>query len=376
MDKRFHRIALTAGLLTTAVLIVVALSSFLGQRSGGTGGRTVVDLAGRTVAVPGNVERLIALGPGALRLVTYLGAADRIVGIEDFEKRMARDLYVRPYASVLDESFFQLPVVGTGGPGVLPDSETLLLCRPDLIVAVNMDPAQLDNIHARTGVPVVGLSYGELGVWRDEARQSLTLLGKVLGKSERASAINQYVASLEGELKQRTAHLNEEDSPSAYFGGISYKGAQGLTSTEAGYPPARLAGVGNLADGLGKTGHFLIDKEQILVWNPEFIFVDTGSRPILDADFENNRGFYRLLKAVNTGRVFSVLPYNYYNTNIELALINAYFVGKSVYPDRFDDVNMEDKAGEIMATFLGVRPDQEIPAYRSLRFPQTGPLDW
>jgi hypothetical protein len=66
----------------------------------------------------------------------------------------------------------------------------------------------------------------------------------------------------------------------------------------------------------------------------------------------------------------------YYNTNIELALLNAYFVGKSLYPDRFKDINMEEKAGEIMKTFLGIRPDREIPAYRKLRFPEAGPVEW
>ena len=376
MNERRRRVTLIAAILVVIVLAVIALSSFLSSRPGTTAGRTVTDLAGRQVAIPNRVERLVALGPGALRLVAYLGATDRIVGIEDFEKRMARDPYVRPYASTLGEEFLGLPVVGAGGPGALPDPEKILMCRPDLIVAVSIDPAQLDNIQAKTGAPAVYLSYGALGVWREEARRSLSLLGEVLGRSERAAALNGYVASLENDLKKRTADIDEKNRPSAYFGGLSYKGSHGLASTEGGYPPARMAGARNLADGLGKTGHFFVDKEQILVWNPDFIFVDAGSRPVLDRDFEKNRDFYRLLKAAKSGRTLSLLPYNYYNTNIELALLNAYFVGKSLYPDRFKDISLEDKAGEIMETFLGIRPDREIPAYRKLRFPVTGPVGW
>jgi iron complex transport system substrate-binding protein len=250
------------------------------------------------------------------------------------------------------------------------------MCRPDLIVAVSIDPAQLDNIQAKTGVPAVYLSYGELGVWREEARRSLSLLGDVLGRRERAAALNKYVTSLEEDLRKRTADIDEENRPSAYFGGISYKGSHGLTSTEGGYPPARMAGARNLADELGKSGHFFVDKEQILVWNPDFIFVDAGSRLILDQDFQENRDFYRLLKAAGSGRTFSLLPYNYYNTNIELALLNAYSIGKSLYPDRFAGIRMEEKAAEIMQTFLGIRPDQEMPACRTLRFPETGPIEW
>ena len=338
--------------------------------------RTVRDLAGREVAVPREVNRLVALGPGALRLVVYLGAADRIVGIEDFERRMARDLYVRPYASALDDALLSLPIVGTGGPGALPDPERLLLCRPELIVAVGLDPSQLDNIQAKTGVPVVCLSYGQLGVWRGEAQQSLSLLGEFLGTSERAAALNEYVESLEQDLRKRTADIDEKDKPSAYFGGISHKGAQGLASTEAGYPPARMAGVRNLADGLGKAGHFIVDREQIILWDPDFIFVDAASRLILDQDFEHNRQFYRLLSSSASGNVLSLLPYNYYNTNIELALLNAYFVGKSAYPDRFSDIDVEDKASEIIRMFVGIAPDQELPACRPVHFPPDSPVQW
>ncbi len=373
MHRRMRRSAILVGLLT---LLAVFSSCRRSDGPAESQGRAVTDLAGRSVAVPDKVQRLVALGPGAMRLVAYLGAADRVVGIEEFERRMSRDVYERPYASTLSEAFRELPVVGAGGPGVLPDFEQLLMCRPDLIVAVSMEPSQLDNIQAKTGVPAVYLSYGALGVWRDEARRSLALLGELLGEGQRAAAINAYLAAAEEDLKERTETLEASERPAAYFGGISYKGAHGLTSTEAGYPPARLARVRNLADSLETTGHFFIDKEQILLWNPDFIFIDTGSRSILDDDFQKNGEFYRLLKAAESGQVFSVLPYNYYNTNIELALLNAYFIGKCVYPEQFSDVDIEEKAREIMAVFLGVRPEQEIPAYRTLRFPATGPVEW
>jgi len=376
MSRRSYRVfAVAAGLVAVSIVVTIALFVFPHARQR-RAGRTVTDLAGRKVTVPREVKRLIALGPGSLRLVVYLGVLDRIVGIEDFEKRMTRDLYVRPYASKLSKKLLSLPVVGSGGPGALPDPEKVLMCRPDVIVAVGIDPALLANIQAKTGVPTVYLSYGALGVWREEAQRSLSLLGEILGKKERATRLNDYVASLEKDLRARTAGIEEKNRPSAYFGGISYKGAHGLTSTEGGYPPGRMVGARNLADGLGRRGHFFVDREKILVWNPDFIFVDAGSRLILDQDFEKSRGFYRLLRASSSDRTLSLLPYNYYNTNIELALLNAYFIGKSLYPDRFEDISMEGKSREIMETFLDIRPDREIPAFRTLRFPARGSIEW
>jgi len=376
MKERGRRIVMIAVLPVAIILVAIVLWFFPGTRKLSVKGRTVTDLAGRKVTVPNKIERLIALGPGSLRLVAYLNAMNRIVGIENFEKRMEANIYVRPYASAFDDKFLNLPVVGTGGPGAIPDPENLLMCHPDLIVAVGIEPAQLENLQAKTGVPVAYLSYGELGVWREEARRSLSLLGEILGTTERASRLNEYISSLEEDLKRRTSDIGEEKKPSAYFGGISYKGSHGLTSTQGEYPPAIMVGARNLADELHKSGHFFVDKEQILAWNPDFIFADAGSRLILNQDFEDNRDFYRLLKAADSGRMLSLLPYNYYNTNMELALLNAYFIGKSLYPEKFEDIEMKDKADEIMEMFLGIQPDAEIPPYRALHFPETGPVEW
>ncbi|MBN1774269.1 MAG: iron ABC transporter substrate-binding protein [Deltaproteobacteria bacterium] len=370
------RVASARSLRFAAVLALVAsgCSSCPGPQR--ASGRTVRDLAGRQVTVPENVERLIAIGPGSLRLVAYLGAVDRVVGLEEMEKRMARDPYVRPYAATLDDDFLRLPVVGAGGAGVLPDAERVMLCRPDLLVVVALDPGQVDNLQERTGVPALYLSYGELGVWRAEARVSLSLLGEVLGLGERAARLEAAISSLQEDLERRTSDLPEKDRPFAYFGGLSYKGSHGLDSTEAGYLAGRMAGARNLADTVGPSGHFFVDREKILAWNPDFLFIDASSRLIVDEDLEHNRDFYRLLDASRAGRAYSLLPYNAYNTNVELALINAYFIGKTLYPGRFGDVEIAEKARDIIETFLGFRPAGELPACRPLRFPETGPVEW
>jgi len=338
--------------------------------------RTVTDLAGREVAVPETVERVVAFGPGALRLVIYLDGTKRIVGIEDSEKRMVRNIYFRPYAATLDEDFFNLPVIGPGGPGKLPDFEGLLLCKPDILVAVGIDVAQVDNIQSRTGVPVVCLSYGELGVWREEARKSLVLLGEVLGREQRAEEINDYIESLRKDLAKRAQSSGPGEKPIAYFGGISFKGAHGLTSTQAGYPPGEMVNARNPANKLRKAGHLFVDKEKILVWNPDIVFIDIGSKAVIEHNFAGNRDFYGLLNAARNDKVFSLLPYNYYNTNIEIALLNSFFIGKCLYPNAFEDIDMDTKAREIFDTFLGTAAGKPIPAYHVVRFPEQGPVVW
>jgi iron complex transport system substrate-binding protein len=356
--------------------VAIALIDVAHSATPTTQARTVRDLPGRDITVPSDVNRLIALGPGALRLVAYLQDVDKIVGIEDMENRMVRLAWLRPYASTLSEAFFERPIVGPGGPGKLPDFERLILARPDVIVTVSVDPNDVRNIETKTGIPTVGLSYGELGSWGWEARESLLILGTLLGKEDRARHVDAYIRWLEADLQRRTSGIPPRARPSAYFGGVSLKGSQGFTSTQAGYTPADMVNARNVADVSGKRGHMLIDKERILHWNPDIIFVDIGSRAILEQDFAKDRQFYRLLKAAQAGCAYSLLPYNNYNTNIEIALLNAYFIGKCLYPNSFADVEMRSKADEIFGELLGVRPDGSLPAYRVLRFPETGPMQW
>lgn len=51
--------------------------------------------------------------------------------------------------------------------------------------------------------------------------------------------------------------------------------------------------------------------------------------------------------------MYSQLPYNNYSTNIDIAVADAYYLGKVVYPDQFKDIDQEKKADEIFQKLLG-----------------------
>ena len=64
---------------------------------------------------------------------------------------------------------------------------------------------------------------------------------------------------------------------------------------------------------------------------------------------------YRVLSAVEKGEIYGVLPYNWYSQNHGSILADAYFIGKVLYPERFEDVDPVEKADEIY-TFLVGKP--------------------
>jgi iron complex transport system substrate-binding protein len=51
--------------------------------------------------------------------------------------------------------------------------------------------------------------------------------------------------------------------------------------------------------------------------------------------------------------VYGVLPFNWYTTNYGSVLADAYFVGKILYPERFEDVRPAEKADEIYEFLVG-----------------------
>ena len=49
--------------------------------------RVITDGMDRNVEIPYSVERIVCVGVGALRYTCYVGGADRVVGVEDYETK-------------------------------------------------------------------------------------------------------------------------------------------------------------------------------------------------------------------------------------------------------------------------------------------------
>lgn len=314
---------------------------------------SVTDLLNRSVKTPVPVKRIVALGPGCLRLVCYMQAQGLLAGVEDIEHRKA--IGIAPY-NMAHAGFVNLPSVGPGGPNAAFDYEKIISLKPDvLFLTYAADRFQADSLQEKTGIPVVVLSYGVNASFEKEVfYRSLNILGMVLGREQRANAVIQFMEDVYKELDARTAQIPTAERPCVYVGGVSMRGTHGIESTQAHFPPLTAIHARNPVDELAKRAMPLtVDKEKLLLWNPDILVMDMGGLNLMLADYEKNRGFYNLLKAVRERRLYTELPYNSYATNVENALIDAYWLAKLAYPDRFQDLNMEEKADEIYRFFLG-----------------------
>lgn len=349
MNNKNIKLVIITFLITTILFIGCTSKSTISKDSSSES-ITLTDMLGRTIGMDTNAEKIVAIGPGALRLYCYIDSADKVVGIEQIEKDHPTG---RPYA-LANESLKELEVIGPGGPNNSPDAEKLLSVKPDVIFSMYAyDKAAVDELQAKTGIPVVALSYGKVSTFDPAVYDSLEIIGKVMGKENRASEVINFMKECHDDLNNRTKDIEEDKKSNAYIGALSYKGSHGIESTYGDYSLFKAINAKNVVDEIGKTGSLMIDKEKLIEWNPDKIFIDYGGLNLVKDDYSKNPDFYNTLSAFKNGELYSQLPYNFYHTNIGTAMADAYYLGKVLYPDSFKHIEPEKKADEIYKFLLG-----------------------
>ncbi len=307
-------------------------------------------------------RRIVCDGPGALRLATYLQSAQDVVAVEQVEKTNEP---ISPYR-VVNPQFADAPVFGEGHGRDNVEFLLSLNPPPDVILRVDSPGAGIDPqvLTDRTGIPVVVAPSADFCGDKAGFEKSLFLFGEVLGKRERANEVVAFVDSQIEELQRLAKSDSNESStekrPSVYLGGLSYRGARGVNSTTTDYPPFNWLGLSNPAaelksDSIG-ADYATVSPEQIVAWNPEFVFLDLGTT-LGNGDANGlaaltSSPIYRSVDAIRENRVFALYPNNNYNSNVEAILVNAFYIGKTVFPERFANVDFGAKSDEICRFLL------------------------
>jgi len=340
----------TGHFLVTIIVLVTISVSCNTQKESGKGRHVVSDSWERSMHVPDSIRSVTCLGSGALRLICYMDLADRVKYIEGNEKRRSV-----PYI-LANPRLREREVIGAGNNY---DTELLAVSSTELIVTTFKGGAEADRLRKLTGKPVFALKYGNLGDDIDDFLNSISLIGNAFGKEGRADSLISYINATIAELKSRVAGVYDPEL-SAYIGGVAYSGSHGLTSTLNDYPPFSFISVRNSAgEALNESGkakitnnNTTIDAEQLIEWDPDFLFLDASGTAIWMNEIDKPV-FNGTMKAFRQKKVFTVLPYNWYTINYENVLCNSWYVGKTIYPEAFADVDIDAKCREIYKVFLG-----------------------
>lgn len=315
--------------------------------------RVITDGMDRNVEIPYSVERIVCVGVGALRYTCYVGGADRVVGVEDYETKPGMS---RLYNYVNFDLFQNLPVTGTNGE---PFVEGIINVDPQVIVMSSYASQDPDELSQKTGIPVVVVPGSDTTL-DEKAYVTIRILGELYQLEDRAEDLTAYLKSIQKDLDDRTASIAEDAKPTCYVGGVSFKGHHGFEGTEAYYGPFELIHAKNLANTTDQTGAFNIDVEQVLSWDPEIIFLDFNGMNLINEDYGAHPEFYNALTAVQEGKVYSQISFRSSASNLETALADAYYAACVMYPQQFQDIDPVEKAGEIFTKLLGSNPYHDL----------------
>lgn len=331
---------------------------------------TVTDMIGRELTVtPGSYTRVVCIGAGALRMYSYIGDVSLLCGVEDIdnltleERPKMFDSVARPYVLAYGDVFSTLPSCGVGGPNAqAAEAEKILSCNPDIVISEYEDVEKEDALQEQLGVPVVTLKSGPNGVFDDAFSQSMTLLGQIFGEEEKAEALVSFIAAETAGIAERTASIADEDKPAVYVCGLGNWGTTNHLMTSQTYASFEVANIRNVVTDLGANGVQPIEEEKFVALGADMdiIVMDAAAVKNIKPLYQEDPTMFDSCKAWQTGEVYLEMAYNAYYTNYEIALINTWFIAKSVYPDLFADVDITAKTNEITSAFLGKELADEI----------------
>ena len=338
--------------------IVFALALLLGAGPAvrAQDSHVVVDQLDRSVAVPVHVRRVVALQHQALDIILELGAGDRLVGV----LRSWRSLI--PGLDRIDPALATLPM-----PGDLTtvNIEALLGLHPDVVFVTNYAPAAMVQQITAAGLPVVVISLAK-GEGTDKARLNPTfadddaayadgltdgvrLIGAVLGTADRAERLVDAAFAGRHLVEQRIAGIPADRRVRLYMANPD------LNTYGAGkYTGVIMARSGGRNVAAGIRGAAKVSMEDVLRWDPQVIFVQDRYAPVAEAI--RTGPAWQTVSAVRDGRIDItpeyVKPWGY--PLPEALALGELWMAKTLYPDRFADIDMQAMADRFYRSFYGV----------------------
>ena len=323
----------------------------------------VTDMIGREVTViPGSYKRVVCIGAGALRMYCYIGDVALLCGVEDIDNETLEerpkmfDASPRPYVLAYGDVFSTLPSCGVGGPNAqTAEAEKILSCNPDIVISEYEDVEKEDALAEQLGVPVITMKAGPGGVFDNNFKASMKLLGTIFGEEEKAETLVSFIEAETADITARVSGIADEEKPGVYICGLGNWGTTNHLMTSQNYNVFNIANIKNVVNDLAKDGNQAIEEEKFIALGEsmDIMFIDSAAVKNIKPLYQETPDMFDECKAWKNGEVYLEMPYNAYYTNFETALINTWFIAKTVYPDAFADIDITAKTNEITKAFLG-----------------------
>lgn len=298
----------------------------------------------RAVSVP-DPQRIAAIYGPAYEMLVVLGVEDKIVVRADVHT----DSF--PWAEQVFRCISALPQLNNVHTAV--NFEALMTYEPDIVFTFPRQN-ELNQLAAAGIAAVPGESYRTL----DDTCGLLMTYAEALGDEavSRAEAYSEYMRQRLAYVQESLSGIPAEDRPTVYYAGM------GVLSTYGKY--SDLIEVIEAAGGIAVTAELPagsrteINYEQLMQWDPDFIFLDHGG--INDGttveemrDELYTKSAYAALSAVNSKQIYTV-PSGvfYWDMGLQKILLVEY-MAQILYPELFSELDMTQELMEFYREFYG-----------------------
>lgn len=295
---------------------------------------TVTDGAGRTVTLEKPAEKIVSVYYISTALLVALGCEDNLAGIE--MKADTRELY-----KLAAPGLTELPAVGSG-KGI--NIESIAALEPDLVVI----PKKLADSAA--SLEEIGITVAVVDPETEENfMKSVEMLGKLCGKTEKADELISYYNTKNEEMRNLTAGLEKPGvylcSASSYFS----------TCTDGMYQTKLIETAGGISVSaeIEDTYWQTVTPEQLVLWNPEYIFAVADAGYSLDDIYADEA--IAETDAVKNGNVYTfpsdIEAWDYPTAS---SVLGVMWLTNKLHPEVYSEEQYISEAKEFYKTFFDI----------------------
>lgn len=299
-----------------------------------SGSYTVTDVRGKKIEFDAVPERVATVGkPFPAIYYAIEGATDNIVGcnpssITAYNESVLKDMYPQLENAETDWCTKDSTV----------NVEELLKLRPDVIFIYSTKDKEIEKME-NAGLKVVALRSAEL----DSVKENLQIIAAVCQKEERGEQLVQYIDEGIEEVTSCLADVSEEDKPTV----VELYSDMNVSVKQYDHWMIP-SGAKNPAEDLtGKMAE--VDMEQMLLWNPDIIYIGNHS-DLMPSDLLENKQEGRdwsVINAVKNHQVYKIPigAYRWDPAGVETPLM-VKWAAKIQYPDIFANMDMKEEVKE------------------------------
>lgn len=309
---------------------------------------TIVDLLGREIAVPNEINKIAAIAGPTYEMVFMLGGADKIAMV----KSGHTDSY--PLANLTNPKLLETAGIAAN-PSSTVNIEDYLAQGIDLVVYYDNE-IELKKFDAVDMAAIVATKNTGLMDTLEQAKNQtidefvftlttpLRILSDALATEEAKAEYEAWAAYCDEKLKmvyERTKDIPESERPTVYWGNTWGEEIRASYSLKNRYYEVYLAG-GTLLGPEENTNFPEVTAEQLFTWDPDIILVDNhGDSPeLVMASMYKENSKWATLKAVENEQLYRIPSGVFFLDKGSTTTLLVMWMATLMHPELFSDIDM------------------------------------